>query len=405
MKYFYFIFLFLINRVSYKIHKDIMNPVFICTTVWFILPLLYEILCLTSNNYYRLSEKFYSLVLSFILSFTIISSFIIKSYKRKKQTNIANEDFMPYIKNLLHFCIVCNLFLILRIFMITRTINIAHAINNFRVVVTENPYLISIDIKLLLYIFNLTPPLFCYIFLYNCKIKKSELIVFIIEFILMSLLYVSKGRLMKYFIMFFLILLLKKKLNFKIIVVSFFAVIGLIYFMTMSRDQSFMKKFTFMDYIFVYLLSPFPAFDMLINGKINFGSFMGGSQTFVFFYRIAAKFGLYTFPPVDKMFVNIPARHGLVPTNVYTGLAKSYMDFGNCGCFICGIIMALFYATIYRLLVTSDKKQYILFYLLTIYCLVFQFFGDLFFGFFSMIIQDFLCTLIVSKKIKIYTRD
>lgn len=382
-----------------------MSPVFICTTMWFILPLLYELISLTSSNYYRLSEKFYFMVLSFILSFVLINVAIVKSYRRrKKYTAITNKDFLPYIKNLLHFCMFCNFILILRILMICRTINIAQVINTFRVIVTEKPYLISIDIKILLYIFNITPPLFCYIFLYNCEIKKTDLIIFITEFLIMSLFYVSKGRLMKYFIMIFLILLIKNKLNVKTIVLSFLLIFGLIYFMTMSRDTSFMKTFSYMDYIFVYLLSPLPAFDMLINGKVNFGSFTGGSQTFVFFYRIASKFGLYTFPPTDKMFINIPAKQGYVPTNVYTGLSKSYMDFGDYGCIICGILLALCFATIYKMMIISKKRHYILFYLLTVYCLVFQFFGDLFFGFFSMILQDLLCAILVTKKIKLYER-
>ena len=300
MKYFYFILVFLINRISFKIHKDIMNPVFICTTIWLLLPLLYEILCSTGNNYYRLSEKFYLLVLSFILPFVIINILCVKSYRRKKQNIIVEQNFLPHVKNLLHFCI------------------------------------------------------------------------------------------------FF---------NFMLILITLLAIFELIYFMTMSRDSSFMETFSFMDYIFVYLLSSLPAFDMLINGDVNFGLFTGGSQTFSFLYRIASKFGLYAFPETDKMFINIPAKHGYVPTNVYTGLAKSYMDFGNYGCIIYGILLGLFFASLYRMSISSHKCQYILFYLLTIYCLVFIFFGDLFFGFFSMILQDFLCAIIVSKKIKLYGRN
>lgn len=399
IKIFYFVFLFVVNRVSYKIHKDVLHPIFICSAMWFVLPLLYELLSSTSSNYYVLSDKFYAIIISFFISFILFTIFIVKGHCRKGKITI-NDIPTEHIHNLLHFCMLCNFIVIIRILLLCRTVNIAYAIMRFRVIVTETPYMISPDIKLLLYIFSITPPLFCYIFLFRCKVKKLELVLFSIEFLLMTLLYVSKGRMMKYFIMIFCILLLKNKLNLRTVLFSIGIVFGLIFFMTMSRDKNFMKNFTFLDYIFVYVLSPLPAFDMLINGKVDFGGMTNGIRTFIFPLRVFSKFTGWQLPVFDKMFINIPAKQGAVPTNVYTSLSNSYMDFGNFGCMIYGLLVALCFGTAYRMFAVSKKKEYTLFYLLIVYCIVFQFFGDLFFAFFSMVIQDFICAIIVVRKFK-----
>lgn len=114
IKIFYFVSLFITNRISYKIHRDVLHPVFICSAMWFVLPLLYELLCLTGRNYYLLSDKFYNVVLSFFASFTFLSVFIVRSKTRRKEKFISTTS-TTHIKNLLHFCVFFNFILILNV--------------------------------------------------------------------------------------------------------------------------------------------------------------------------------------------------------------------------------------------------------------------------------------------------
>ena len=400
LKIIYFIFLLTISGTSYRIHKDILHPVFICSTMWFLLPFIYELLCFSNTHYHILSDRFYYMILSFFIPFLILVTLIVKKCKRKKIYRVKSESCV-HMTNLLYICIFFNLVLILRIAILCESFNIATIVQRFRIVITESPHMITPDIKLLLYIFNLTPPLFCYIFLFNYKIKRTVLFIFCLEFLVITLLYVSKGRMMKYFVMIFSILFLKKKLNLKVIFISILLVFSLIFFMTISRDQKFMENFTFIDYIFVYLLSPLPAFDMLINNKVDFGNLSGGTRLFIFPLRVISRITGIPLPEFDKLFINIPFQDGYVPTNVYTALSGSIMDFGDIGCVLYGILLAIFFGFSYKLFGSSKRIEFILFYLLIVYCLVFQFFGDLFFTFFSMIVQDFICSFLVVNRIKL----
>lgn len=97
----------------------------------------------------------------------------------------------------------------------------------------------------------------------------------------------------------------------------------------------------------------------------------------------------------------VPANLGNVPTNVFTSFGNFFMDYGYFGCLIYAVIMAISFGYIYRKFVYSSNHDLQIVYALLIYCLVFQFFGDFFFQFLSMTLQDVLCAAIVVRKIKI----
>lgn len=403
MKFVFFLILFIIIVFTYKIRKDILHPVLVCNGMWFLLPLLYELLCLTNNRYYILSDKFYIIILSFLIPFSVLTILVIDNMGNSKRrlTCLTSKTHISYIRMLMFFCIFCNFLLIVRILMLCGTFNIAVAITRFRIIVTETPELIARDIRLLLYIYSLTPPLFCYIYLYEIRIYRALFLILIFEFLIIAILYVSKGRLMKYFIMFLALLIMKKRLNFKFFVTSLLLLFFIIIFMTINRDKNFMETYSLSEYVFVYLLSPLPAFDMLVNYKIPFATEPFGSRTLYFFYRIAEKFFGLSLPIYDKMFIMVPANLGNVPTNVFTSFGNFFMDYGYFGCLIYAVIMAISFGYIYRKFVYSSNHDLQIVYALLIYCLVFQFFGDFFFQFLSMTLQDVLCAAIVVRKIKI----
>ena len=404
MRLFYFILLFVVILTCYRLHKDVLHPIILSCSFWFLFPLCYELLCLSNSRYWVLTDKFYYIISLYLIPFIFFTVFFIGDFTgRRRYTNIGNKvstEKKVYIHNLINLCLIGNFLLIIRIFLLCHTFNIISAISVFRVITTEKRYLITPDITLLLYIFSITPPLCCYIFLNKIKINRIKLIFFIIEFLIITVLYVSKGRIMKYFIMIFAILLLNRKLSLKIFLFGSIGIFGLVFSMTMIRDKNFMENFSFLDYMFVYFLSPLPAFDMLINDIVPYDIGPFGGRTLGFFYRVFVRLFGGTAPSYSKMFIGIPAKVGQVPTNVFTCFGSSYMDYGVFGLFIFGFFTALVFGSAYKKSFYLGKSEFIIFYILIIYCLIFQFFGDFFFQFLSVPLQDLLCSYLVVRTIR-----
>lgn len=402
IKIFFFLIISSILLINRKIHKDILHPVFICGSIWFVFTIMYELLCLTSDHYYKLSSRYYSYVLVYFLSFVLFAVLSIGHFTKKNKLSIfSRDDHLVFSNNIIYICIVCNALLILRICLLSHSFNIAVVINSFRTITTEKPYLITPDIKILLYIFNLTPPLCCYIFISNVKLKKSHLLILLFELLLITILYVSKARIMKYFIMFFVVLYIKKKINLRSFILIISGLIGILFFMTMSRDSSFFDNHTILDYIFVYLLSPIPSFDMLVNESFPYESTPFGGRTLGLFYKLLSIVGGVGMPKYDKMFVAIPAKKGFVPNNVFTCLGNYYMDYGVWGLFLYGVIIGLSFGLLYRSFRYSKKKEFKIAYMMLLFALIFQFFGDFFFQFLILIIQDIICAIIIARGIKV----
>ena len=403
MRLVYFLLLFSIILCNYRLHKDLLHPIFLSCITWFLFPLFYEYLCITNDRYWVLSDKFYYYVSLYLIPFVLLSIVIIGDYKGKKKKDLiikfSNTKY-SYTTGIINFCIFCNIILIGRILLLCHTFSIIKAISVFRVITTEKRYLITSDILLLLYIFSITPPLCCYIFLSKIKIHRVKMLILLLEFVLITILYVSKGRIMKHFIMIFSILLLRKKMNLKTIIICLSFCFALVFFMTIIRDKNFMSSFSFWDYLYVYFLSPLPAFDMLINDFIPYETGPFGGRVLGFFYRLFSRLIGTPVPTYSKMFITIPAKVGRVPTNVYTCFGNTYMDFGAIGILMFGIFTAIIFSTSYKLSFYYNKVEFRIFYILIIYCLIFQFFGDFFFQFLSMPIQDFLCAILVVKMIK-----
>lgn len=403
----FLIFILLVGILFYfskKMYRNIYNPVTVLLGVWGILITLYNYIYYTRPGCQRLSDKMYFYVCIYLFCFSFSNFFINGFYRNTIPKKIQTKGFLSadFRTNVLvNFCLVANVLLLLGFIKMCGTVNPIELIGRMRYITQYEENTIPSYVKLLMYCFSITPVVFCYIMIENKRINKFKLFFLFLELGIITLLYVSKGRIIKYMIMFLFLLLLRNKLNLRIMIIVLAGTIGLVYFLTFNRDKYFVNTFTVFDYIFVYFLSPFVAFDKLINGEIPYLSTPFGGRTLGFFYRVAAKLVGTPVPDYGKMFLDVDAPSGKVPTNVFTALGGHYMDYGFLGIIFFSILIGITFALIYRLAIFKNSLTAKIFYVLAVYCLVFQFFGELFFQFLSMTIQDIFCAYIVVHKMRL----
>lgn len=147
-----------------------------------------------------------------------------------------------------------------------------------------------------------------------------------------------------------------------------------------------------LDYLYIYILSPLPAFDMLLNSQYLLDAGEPGSGTFVFFYNFVNSLGANFKIASSGDWVNVP-----LPTNVFTTMRGYYLDWGMAGILVMSVVMGLVWGELYRLQ-KSGNRFYVLFYALMISGFFFQSFGDYFWMTLSITIQYFVFSLILTKK-------
>ena len=415
MTFFYTSVMVLILIFIVKKYKDIFHPICINGLIWLIFPLFYEILCVFYSNMEFLSDKFFVYILSYFIIFTIFCEIAINGKRREKKNALISVAVLDsnkkrllqntkHLKHLMQLECFLNILLILEIFRTVNTWNYSQAMVMFRYYQVFEPQKFSLILRLLRYTFSLTAPTICYVYLFHPKHKKIYSTVLILQCCIILPIYGSKGFIMKFFLLFFFMLYFNGKINPSSLIILFITGVVGIYFMTMVRDASFMSDYTYLDYIFVYALTPFKAFDGMINGLVPFPDRPIGSRSWGFFYRVASRLFGFALPPAEERYwVNIPAPSGQdVPTNVFTGLGNHYMDFGLIGIMMYGALFGIVLGLLYRGFAAKRDNPIKMVYILISYCIVFQFFGDELFGFMSMPLQDLIASFIVFKRLRIH---
>lgn len=394
--------------VTWKLYRNIYNPTTVCLLTWGGLIFMYNLVTYNKSNCRILSDRFYLYIILFLTFFSFSNFCINGFYKNTIPPKLIIPKYSitdKRIKRICYLCLLINLILILSLIKMCGTANPVKLIAKMRFITQYEENTIPIYVKLLMYLFQMTAALFCYISLEKIRIPKVLWISLFVELLFVTLLYVSKGRIIKYMVMFLLLLLFQNRLNLKNMLIILAGTGAFVYFLTFNRDKYFVNTFTASDYIFVYFLSPFTAFDMLINGEVPFLNTNFGGRTLSFFYRVGARLFGTPVPSYGKMFIDVPSPTGLLPTNVYTALGNQFMDFGILGIILFGVFAGIVFAILYRYFIKANSKTMKIFYLLVIYTIVFQFFGEIFFAYLSMTLQDLFCAFLVAKKIRIYKHD
>lgn len=434
--------------------KKLYAPAVIASAIWFIFPFLYELISRSKIGYTYLSDTFYLFVLTLFFLPYVFSSILSSLYVDKKNDSVAesqNSLFLPqnesftsrkicrilcnvsingakigtfrnliinsvdgfineyyidnkkvnYINILANFAILINFLLLYRIVRWIGTTNIGRIIYQFRITTLYSPELFPTDINLLRYFFSLTPPLLIFIFLYSVPVKKYKIALLISETAIIVVIYAAKAMLIKALVIVFAILLVKKKLTIRNVLALLLLFIIAIIYVTSNRDGAYVNRNDFTDYIFLYLLSSLPALDKLLCGTVTYVNEAFGAQTLSFFYRFSGKIFGTPIPVFNDVETTVATPNGAITTNVFTSLGVYYLDYKLIGLLIYGIISGIVFGWVYKKGFIKHNKMFVVFYILECYALVTQFFGDVFFTYLSMPIQDLIWTIIVALPIAV----
>lgn len=364
------------------IEKDFFHPSVLVSFEWLFIIFLYVF---TNHGLNELSLETYFIVFSWVFFFSL-TSFTTSHSKfaidKKYKTYLPNISF---IKKLYIPLLFCNILLIGIIILAYGA-----SFSSIRIWLLGQipPY-----IKILFYVNTFSYAYFAVICLSNVfKLRKILLFAFFI--ILTSFFKTNKTTFISFFLLILFVFRQRKLLNFKTFIILTFITIGLLLAIVEIRgDKDTFLDFSITKYLTIYLLSPLTAFDQVVIGKLSVPHHQNGGYVFVFFYKLISIFTgekATIFGP----WVNVP-----LPTNVYTVLAPSYIDFGFFGIVFSATIQGIVWGTIYSFV----KRNFIIFKIIygtMLYYMGLQFFSDYFAYSFSVFIQYFILSIPLVVKIK-----
>lgn len=378
--------LFLNAIISYLYTRDIMHPAVIVSSLWTFIVVLY----LNINHVlFPISLELYKLIFYWTITFcffSLVSSSIpIRSFKTFTYKGLGNIDkIYPLI-------IIFNIIFFILLYIYSGGF---FSLADLRTKLVEEESYFPISLKIFIYINQFSVVyFFCYIYKYIDSKKKRCLILAII-ILLLSIIKSNKTAFITLFFGIIYLMKVKGQLTAKRFLIIFSVLLLFIALVMIFRGDTNNSDFSIWNYILIYLLSPLPAMDMIINHEILITDGAWGSSTFRFVYRV-----------LDNLDINCtlsflsdgdPSEWVFVPlqTNVYTVLKSFYIDFGVFGILVFATILGLIWGRLYRL----QKKGYAVFviiYSTLIYSLYVQFFSDYFFGFFSVTLQNIIFSFIV----------
>lgn len=250
-------------------------------------------------------------------------------------------------------------------------------------------------------------PLELILFCYGFSVKKTKVLTLeywscFLLMIFQIFLMASKGGYFQIFFAVIFLLIEYKKMTKKLLITIVVSVFILVFTLQLARGGNYkIEKDFLITFFYGYFLSPLPAFDLLLKGEINLETNMFGGGSLQFFYRVLERFGVCSVPELvyrSNNWVAVP-----VLTNVFTILGNYYTDFKVLGIILVAMIYGLIYGILYSKLSKGHSIFSRIFYALWYYCLIFQFFGDWFFGFFSVTLQSTFWLFILTHRFKSYS--
>lgn len=372
--------------------KDFFYPPFVTLGLWILYVALYN-LCYADVS--KLHSNVYMYILLYCLSFAFTSFLIMPNPVRERSYfNFQAEGKKLYsINYLVIFCIIINALLIVCLFRLGGGGSLSGAITTIRNDVKSY----SFGMKILIVLYNLTPLIVCYIMAYKVRVSKSAYYLLIFEMFMVAILFATKGRLIRFFSIIVLLTIFsnKKATKIKAAIVIAIGTVLLVWF-TVLRDQSFFANYSLSDYGFLYIFSPLPSLDKLLNGGVPYSSGSFGSITFGFLYeKLSSLFGFQYSNYSISNYVQVTNGHISLTTNVFTLIGPYYVDFGFVGAIVCGVIYSLIFTIAYKKMAIKNDRAMAIFFLLNFPYLLLQFFGDFVLPTFSMTIQELVCSYLI----------
>lgn len=383
----------LLSFISYKLEKNWTSPSFITSTLWLIIIIAYNYL---PHELYDLSNKFYYSLLLWVLPFCIFSSFFSKF--NLKVPKILKQEFpnSNWVNPFLNIMLIVSAVLIFLLYNVSRgSDSIAGTIRMLSI-----NHELPTSISLLMYTFAFGIVFIICYFLENGIKYSNKFKLLCLLYLILILFQGNKGTIAQLVFAIIYILQFKNKLNKKILISIVLGCALLMSAVVIFRNDA--EDVTLIDYLLIYILSPLPAFDMILNSEFVVSGGAPGSMTFAFLFRIfdaiGINVGIKQFQ-VDSWWVNVP-----LPTNVFTVMQTFYIDFGYLGIFIFSSLFGIIWGQLFNF--TKRKiRVFILIYALFFYWLFLTFFADYIFTFFSISIQIIFFSMLFYLKITLKNKQ
>jgi oligosaccharide repeat unit polymerase len=379
--------------VIFKISHDLFHPAFISVFIWLLVVMIYNFVIFRTHLWHGLSGLFYIYVFIYLLCFSIFALSVTGNKFSGKPLKINLGIKFVFLQ------ICCFILIGLSDLYLLKTVRQVGMS-----AIRDELVALPIYAKLASYATPLELILFCYGF----SVKKSKVlsIQYYLCFLLVILqifLMASKGGYFQILICLVFLLYEHKKLTKKTVFFIGVVFLVLIFSLQFARGggNDKMERNFLGNFLYTYFLSPLPALDLIFTGEIDLSWNMFGGGSLSFIYRFLTKLGITPAPQMlyrTNGWVAVPYL-----TNVFTILGNYYMDFGILGLIALGVVYGTVFGVLYSKIRFNNSIYSRIFYALWLYCLVFQFFGDWFFGFFSVTLQSAFWLFVVTHRFKSYS--
>lgn len=378
--------------ISYLIARDIFHPAVIVSGLWMVLINMYVYI---DHPLYHLSDKFCVALSLWVLPFVVLS---LLGGRLFLSTGVYEYYEDPpkidmYIKLYPYMILFSFLFIAGVLFYA------GYSFFDIRNFLVEESNTFPPPLKLLFYISTFFIVYVAYGMLNYEYLGLKKIVILLLCLFIVSIFKSNKTSFLQLFIM--LIFIYKYKFgSIKIKNVLGFVVGTALFLILVTINRGDLDTLSggdnpLLTFFYVYLLSPLPSFDLLLNDSTVLAQGASGSGTFVFFYNVFNALGANFSITELGTWVSVP-----VPNNVFTVMRGYYLDWGMLGIFIMSCVMAVIWAWLYARQVKNDRL-YVLFYALMVSALTFQSFGDYFWYNLSNTIQYFVFAYILTRRFSV----
>lgn len=368
----HYLLLFLLCLLFWRLRKQcpLAHPAMITLLVWIAMLAAYKIF---NHGLYDLSDQFYYALLVYAVSFTV-AAYIGSRLKFKVSSVSVQAIPEKYINILYSVTIICLIITILG-FIVTLGIS---SIANLMFDARQN----AVDAAQRGMGAIMLPPQFYFfekvasvsnLFIIISLLRKNRFDKFFwLLFVLTCIYYCMRADKTSWVALGIAIGYIMYLHRISLVKLGIFAgvLLILLIFVQLIRDRQDSSYIS--NFLAIYILSPMPAFDLVLHMNTDWISYFQGEHIFWYiadwFGLLPQNFSLKTVADTSN-FVMVP-----LPTNVFTVMKAPYMDWGYTGIIIFGAIYGLVWGFIYRASLFNDK--YKIFYICCIWMLVMQFFAD-----------------------------
>lgn len=376
------LFFLCIACLSYKKTYSILHPAVIVSLLWALLLLAYSTL---EHGLYPLSDNFFWAILLWVSGFSI-GALWIHDRKLKFPPPLCTRKLkISLLKQSLLLFIFINVIGSYEYYKL----NGGFAYYAFvQFALGEEDLPLKIRLLSILQLVSLT--LYSIMTLYGKQagISRKLILLHSVTLFVWVVIQANKTGVMQFVAISTIAVCMRNKLSFsKISVVAFIFLLSMLFLHNLRTENAGGDKSSMKDMLQVYILSPMPAFDMVLNGEKEFTP----GRTWRFFAAVGNRIGITKkYDSGESGWVNVP-----VPTNVYTVMFPYYVDFGYYGLVIFSLILGFGWGMLY-----NGVKRKIPFFTI-LYCtffhtLILQFFADYMVNYMSTIIQiNIFCAILL----------